>query len=84
MALAFLCYIKFYKLRGSEFSRPWWIWLTATGLSLALTISCKMVGLFTFMTIGTAVLVDLWNLLDIRRGHTMVSPLCEVRSPTFS
>jgi hypothetical protein len=31
-----------------------------------------MVGLFTFLTIGTAVCIDLWNLLDIRRGHTMV------------
>lgn len=33
-----------------------------------------MVGLFTFFSIGTAVLVDLWEVLDIKReGHTMVS-----------
>jgi dolichyl-phosphate-mannose-protein mannosyltransferase len=32
-----------------------------------------MVGLFTFFTIGTAVLVDLWDILDVRKGHTMVS-----------
>lgn len=32
-----------------------------------------MVGLFTFMTIGVAVLVDLWDILDIKKGHSMVS-----------
>lgn len=43
-----------------------------TGVFLSLTISCKMVGLFAFMTVGTAVVIDLWNLLDIRRGLTIV------------
>jgi dolichyl-phosphate-mannose-protein mannosyltransferase len=42
-----------------------------TGIFLSLTISCKMVGLFAFMTVGTAVVVDLWNLLDINRGHSI-------------
>jgi dolichyl-phosphate-mannose--protein O-mannosyl transferase len=32
-----------------------------------------MVGLFTFMSIGAAVLYDLWEILDIKKGHTMVS-----------
>jgi dolichyl-phosphate-mannose--protein O-mannosyl transferase len=31
-----------------------------------------MVGLFTFATIGVCVLVDLWEILDIRKGHSMV------------
>lgn len=31
-----------------------------------------MVGLFTFCTIGFAVLVDLWDILDYKKGHTMV------------
>lgn len=31
-----------------------------------------MVGLFTVVAIGVAVLIDLWNLLDYRRGLTMV------------
>ena len=31
-----------------------------------------MVGLFAFMTVGTAVVIDLWSLLDIRRGYTLV------------
>jgi dolichyl-phosphate-mannose-protein mannosyltransferase len=32
-----------------------------------------MVGLFTFFTIGTAVLVDMWDILDIRKRYPMVS-----------
>jgi len=35
-------------------------------------MSTKYVGLFTFFTIGAAVAVDLWNLLDYRRGLPMV------------
>lgn len=31
-----------------------------------------MVGLFTVATVGIATLVDLWELLDIKRGHSMV------------
>jgi len=56
-----------------EFSTEWWLWMIATGVSLASTLGSKMVGLFTFLTIGTAVLVDLWALLDYRKpGHTLV------------
>lgn len=57
----------------SEFTTEWWTWLIATGVFLALNISCKMVGLFMFCTVGSAVCIDLWNILDVRRGHTMVS-----------
>lgn len=56
----------------SEFTRPWWTWMVLTGVFLSLTISCKMVGLFAFLAVGSAVLFDLWNLLDIKRGLTMV------------
>jgi hypothetical protein len=31
-----------------------------------------MVGLFTFMTIGAAVIYDLWDLLDYKKGLSMV------------
>ncbi|GAA5848504.1 hypothetical protein JCM9279_006585 [Rhodotorula babjevae] len=71
MCLAFYSYIRFHKLRYSEFTRPWWTWLVLTGVFLSLTISCKMVGLFAFLAVGTAVIVDLWNILDVRRGHSM-------------
>lgn len=33
-----------------------------------------MVGLFTFLSVGSAVIWDLWGILDIRRGHDMVCP----------
>lgn len=71
MTLSLYSYVKFYKQRYNAFSARWWGWMIATGVNLALTMSCKMVGLLTFLTVGSAVLVDLWNLLDIRRGHSM-------------
>ncbi|OLL24886.1 Dolichyl-phosphate-mannose--protein mannosyltransferase 4 [Neolecta irregularis DAH-3] len=70
---SFYSYIRFYKQRHDEFSREWWVWLLMTGVSLSCVISTKYVGLFTFVTIGGAVAIDLWNLLDINRGLTMAS-----------
>ncbi|KMP09753.1 dolichyl-phosphate-mannose-protein mannosyltransferase 4 [Coccidioides immitis RMSCC 2394] len=67
MALSVLCYVRFYKLRHEAFGRKWWKWLLLTGVSLSCVISTKYVGLFTFVTIGSAVLIDLWNLLDVNR-----------------
>ncbi|KKK16218.1 hypothetical protein ARAM_001792 [Aspergillus rambellii] len=75
MALSVLCYIKFYKLRHEPFSRKWWKWLLTTGVALSCVISTKYVGVFTFVTIGSAVMVDLWNLLDIRRPGGALSML---------
>ncbi|TGZ85739.1 family 39 glycosyltransferase [Ascodesmis nigricans] len=71
MACSLLCYVRFSKLRNSPFSRKWWKWLLLTGLSLSCVISTKYVGVFTFLTIGAAVAVDLWNLLDYRSGLSM-------------
>lgn len=67
MALSILCYVRFYKLRHEPFGRKWWKWLLLTGVALSCVISTKYVGVFTFFTIGSAVLVDLWGLLDIKR-----------------
>ncbi|KAI9018623.1 putative PMT4-dolichyl-phosphate-mannose--protein O-mannosyltransferase [Phycomyces nitens] len=61
-------YIRFRKVRHQEFSTQWWAWLLATGVTMALTLSVKMVGLFLVGAIGICVLVDLWDLLDIKRG----------------
>lgn len=72
MALSLFCYVKFHQYRYQEFSWAWWGWLLATGFWLACTLGCKMVGLFTFATVGAAVLWDLWEILDIKRGHSMV------------
>lgn len=67
MACSLLCYIKFYKLRHDPFSRKWWKWLILTGFALSCDISVKYVGLFAFITIGSAVIIDLWDLLNIKR-----------------
>jgi dolichyl-phosphate-mannose-protein mannosyltransferase len=73
MALSILCYVKFYKQRHYEFSRKWWKWLLLTGICLSCVISTKYVGVFTFVTIGSAVAIDLWNLLDIKRPRGTMS-----------
>ncbi|KAI9208354.1 Dolichyl-phosphate-mannose-protein mannosyltransferase-domain-containing protein [Polychytrium aggregatum] len=69
--LSIYTWVKFYKYRYEEFSIRWWIWLTLTGVSLALTLGVKMVGLFSIGTVGIAVLFDLWRLLDYRRGVSL-------------
>ncbi|KAI5288888.1 hypothetical protein KEM54_004735 [Ascosphaera aggregata] len=76
MALSILCYVKFHKLRHDPFSRKWWKWLLLTGISLSCVISTKYVGLFTFVTIGVAVVLDLWGLLNINRRRGPLT-LCQ-------
>lgn len=72
MALSVLCYIRFYKQRHEPFGRKWWKWLLITGFCMSCNISTKYVGAFTFFTIGCAVLIDLWDLLDVnRRGGAL-------------
>ncbi|KAK3695258.1 glycosyltransferase family 39 protein [Podospora appendiculata] len=66
-ACSLLFYIKFYKLRHEPFSRKWWKWLILTGFALSCDMSTKYVGLFAFITIGSAVVIDLWDLLNIKR-----------------
>ncbi|GJN73292.1 hypothetical protein PLIIFM63780_007354 [Purpureocillium lilacinum] len=73
MACSLLFYIKFYKLRHEPFSRKWWKWLVLTGFALSCDISTKYVGLFAFVTIGSAVIIDLWELLDIKRPAGAIS-----------
>ncbi|GAO15530.1 uncharacterized protein UV8b_02987 [Ustilaginoidea virens] len=67
MACSLLFYIKFYKLRHEAFSRKWWKWLILTGFALSCDMSTKYVGTFAFVTIGSAVAIDLWELLDVKR-----------------
>jgi dolichyl-phosphate-mannose-protein mannosyltransferase len=73
MACSLLCYIRFYKLRHQPFGRKWWKWLFLTGFSLSCVISTKYVGLFAFLTIGAAVAIDLWDLLDVNRRQGPLS-----------
>lgn len=73
MACSLLFYIKFYKLRHEPFSRKWWKWLILTGFALSCDMSTKYVGTFAFVTIGAAVIIDLWDLLDIKRPGGAIS-----------
>ncbi|MCJ1237043.1 hypothetical protein MMC14_005027 [Varicellaria rhodocarpa] len=73
MSLSVLSYLRFYKLRYSPFSRKWWKWLLLTGVALSCVISTKYVGAFTFFSIGCAVVIDLWGLLDINRRQGALS-----------
>lgn len=67
MAVSVLSYVKFYKQRHEPFGRKWWKWLLTTGFCMSCVISVKYVGLFIFVTVGAAVCIDLWGLLDINR-----------------
>jgi dolichyl-phosphate-mannose-protein mannosyltransferase len=40
---------------------------------MAFTWGSKVNGILTVLTIGIAVLVDLWDILDVKKGYTMVS-----------
>ena len=73
MSVSVLCYVRFYKVRYTPFGRKWWKWLVLTGVALSCVISTKYVGVFTFLTIGTAVALDLWGLLDVNRKEGALS-----------
>ncbi|TPX64456.1 dolichyl-phosphate-mannose---protein mannosyltransferase [Spizellomyces sp. 'palustris'] len=45
--------------------------LIILGIALACTTGVKMVGLLTIAAVGIAVLFDLWNILDYRRGLSL-------------
>ena len=68
IAASMYCYVKFTKLRKAPFSVDWYKWLFMTGVSLSCVISTKYVGVLTFFSIGVAVAVDLWQLLDYKTG----------------
>lgn len=72
MSLTIYSYIRFRKLRYWEFTPTWWGWLIATGVLMACTWASKVNGILTVFTIGIAVLIDLWGVLDHRKpGHSM-------------
>ncbi|KAF8239372.1 glycosyltransferase family 39 protein [Tricholoma matsutake] len=71
MTLTVYSYVRFRKLRYLEFSVEWWTWLIATGTFMACTWGSKVNGILTVATIGIAVLIDLWDILDVKKGHTM-------------
>ncbi|KAG6869242.1 hypothetical protein C0993_009107 [Termitomyces sp. T159_Od127] len=71
MSLTIYAYIRFRKLRYREFTTEWWTWLITTGVFMACTWGSKVNGILTVVTIGIAVLVDLWDILDIRKNPSI-------------
>jgi dolichyl-phosphate-mannose-protein mannosyltransferase len=89
MSLTIYAYIRFRKLRylyvqvhnlssayschHRSYTSQWWIWLLLTGAFMACTWGSKVNGILTVFTIGIAVLIDLWDMLDMRKGHSLAS-----------
>ncbi|KAG6845492.1 hypothetical protein H0H87_008389 [Tephrocybe sp. NHM501043] len=71
LSLTIYAYIRFRKLRYREFSSEWWTWLIATGAFMACTWGSKVNGILAVVTIGLAVLIDLWDILDIKKNESI-------------
>ncbi|KAG5353548.1 hypothetical protein C0989_005520 [Termitomyces sp. Mn162] len=71
MSLTIYAYIRFRKLRYREFSTDWWTWLITTGVFMACTWGAKVNGILTVVAIGIAVLIDLWDILDINKNPSI-------------
>ncbi|KAF5387313.1 hypothetical protein D9757_005775 [Collybiopsis confluens] len=71
MSLTIYAYIRFQKLRYREFTTEWFGWLFATGFFMACAWGSKVNGVLTVATVGVAVLIDLWGILDIKKSPSM-------------
>ncbi|KAK7687882.1 hypothetical protein QCA50_009101 [Cerrena zonata] len=71
MSLTIYSYVRFRKLRFQQFSPQWWGWLLASGTFMACTWASKVNGILTVVAVGVAVLIDLWDLLDKKKGYSM-------------
>merc|ERR1712214_177900 len=54
---------QFRSLHSRPFSKPWWIWLAATGAFLSGAIAVKFVGLFVILYVGIFTIGQLWEVL---------------------
>ncbi|KAF8207275.1 glycosyltransferase family 39 protein [Mycena galopus ATCC 62051] len=59
--LTVFCMSKFHNQQYQSFSFDWWMWLTFTGVSIGLTTSVKMIGLFVTALVGLYTIEDLWE-----------------------
>ncbi|KAH9940907.1 glycosyltransferase family 39 protein [Epithele typhae] len=71
MTLTMYCYIRWQKLRYRDFSFDWWCWMLACGTFMAFTWASKVNGILTVVAVGIAVIIDLWDILDIKKEHSM-------------
>jgi dolichyl-phosphate-mannose-protein mannosyltransferase len=68
--LALYSWIKFFRIRKNEFTPDWWKWLTFSGISLALTVGVKLVGILIIALVAFSCLRELWIMMDIQRKRT--------------
>ncbi|KNC98481.1 uncharacterized protein SPPG_06181 [Spizellomyces punctatus DAOM BR117] len=62
--LSVFCLTVFRNLqRTAPFSKEWWTWLFATGVSIGAVASVKWVGLFAVALVGLHTIEDLWEML---------------------
>ena len=47
------------------------------GTFMALTWASKVNSILTVVAVGIAVIIDLWDILDIKKGHSMVSSIVQ-------
>ncbi len=67
-----LVYRRVLTYVNREFSAQWYVWLILTGVFMACTWGSKVNGILTVATIGVATMIDLWELLDYKKGNSMV------------
>lgn len=72
LSLTIYAYVRFRKLRYHPFTTEWCAWLLATGVFMACTWGSKVNGILCVFTIGLAVLIDLWDVLDYRKNSLEV------------
>ncbi|KAI8990011.1 protein O-D-mannosyltransferase [Pilobolus umbonatus] len=89
-ALTLLSWVNFHNQSHRPFGKQWHLWLTLTGISLGMTISCKWVGLFLVATIGIFVLKELWMIwgdqhtdLGVFWRHFSVRFMCLIIIPCY-
>ncbi|TFK63763.1 glycosyltransferase family 39 protein [Pluteus cervinus] len=73
--LTVFCLTKFHNQQYQSFSVDWWIWLAATGFSIGLVTSVKMIGLFVTALVGVYTIEDLWE----KFGDTRMSLRDQIR-----
>ncbi|XP_063287375.1 protein O-mannosyl-transferase 1 [Pelobates fuscus] len=65
--LALLSFIKFcHSQENSPFSIFWWFWLLLTGVSCALAVGVKYMGLFSYLLILVIAAIHTWQLIGDR------------------
>ncbi|GMM54671.1 hypothetical protein DAKH74_012870 [Maudiozyma humilis] len=69
MATLYSC-IRFYKLQvvcTSSFTKEWYFWLVQTGFWLSCSMSCKYIGVMTYLSVGLLIIYNLYQLCMSRR-----------------